>query len=290
MFYNRDPKDVDWLFEGRAGTKFLKTLLFVVVCSSLLLVGGCIHLGPDYQPPEAAVETNWLAPDDALVNSESPADPKWWHTAFQDPVLDQLVETALQQNLTLRSAGLRVLQSQQQLAIAIGNQFPQQQQATGAASRQKANAQTFNNYNLGFSLGWEADFWGRFSRQVESASAELDASVASYDGALLSMVSQVAQNYILILTSRVRIDVARENIRVNCVCPGDIQTPMLDREAAVAENPETYLAEMQRHYPIGRVGKPEEVAATICFLASQTARFVVGAAWSIDGGLTSYSY
>ena len=214
MFYNRDPKSVDWPFEGRAGTALLKTLLFVVVCSSLLLVGGCIHLGPDYQAPEAAVETNWLAPDDALVNSESPADPKWWHTAFQDPVLDQLIETALQQNLTLRSAGLRVLQSQQQLAIAIGNQFPQQQQATGAASRQKSNAQTFNNYNLGFSLGWEADFWGRFSRQVESASAELDASVASYDGALLSMVSQVAQNYILILTSRVRIDVARENIKL----------------------------------------------------------------------------
>ena len=149
MFYNRDSKLVDWPFEGRAGTALLKTLLFVVVCSSLLMVGGCIHLGPDYQPPEAAVETNWLAPDDALVNSESPADPKWWHTAFQDPVLDQLIETALQQNLTLRSAGLRVLQSQQQLAIAIGNQFPQQQQATGAASRQKSNAQTFNNYNLG---------------------------------------------------------------------------------------------------------------------------------------------
>jgi NAD(P)-dependent dehydrogenase (short-subunit alcohol dehydrogenase family) len=65
---------------------------------------------------------------------------------------------------------------------------------------------------------------------------------------------------------------------------------MLDREFAVAENPETYLAEMQRHYPIGRVGKPEEVATTICFLASQMADFVVGAAWSIDGGLTSFSY
>ncbi|MBW2611505.1 MAG: SDR family oxidoreductase [Deltaproteobacteria bacterium] len=95
---------------------------------------------------------------------------------------------------------------------------------------------------------------------------------------------------VTIFTKALAVDVARENIRVNCVCPGDIQTPMLDREAAVAENPETYRANMVRHYPAGRVGRPEEVAATICFLSSHMAPFVVGAAWSIDGGLTSFSY
>jgi outer membrane protein TolC len=89
---------------------------------------GCAMLGPDYQQPTAPVESNWVETDDSLVNSESPTDPKWWQTAFQDLVLDELVEIALQENLTLRSAGLRVLQSQQQLAIAIGNQYPQQQQ------------------------------------------------------------------------------------------------------------------------------------------------------------------
>lgn len=93
-----------------------------------------------------------------------------------------------------------------------------------------------------------------------------------------------------IFTKALSVDVARENIRVNCVCPGDIQTPMMDREAAAAENPSAYLADMIRHYPAGRVGKPEEVAATICFLASDAAPFVVGAAWSIDGGLTAFSY
>ena len=129
-------------------------------------------------------------------------------------ILDQLVETALQQNLTLRSAGLRVLQSQQQLAIAIGNQFPQDQQVSGSASRQKSSGITFENYSLGFNLSWEVDFWGRFSRQVESASAELDASVAGYDSVLVSLVSQVAQNYILIRTYQKRLEVARLNIRL----------------------------------------------------------------------------
>ncbi|MFZ9032978.1 MAG: efflux transporter outer membrane subunit [Anaerohalosphaeraceae bacterium] len=179
----------------------------------LCLLSGCINLGPDYSQPEAAVEPNWLDVENALVTSQPPADPNWWKTAFQDPDLDQLVTTALQQNLTLRSAGLRVLQSQQQLAIAIGNQYPQQQQASGAASRQKENAATFNNYSLGFNASWEVDFWGRFRRQVESASAELDASVAGYDNVLVSLVSQVAQNYIFIRTFQERLQVAANNVQ-----------------------------------------------------------------------------
>lgn len=180
----------------------------------MLLLGGCISLGPDYQRPEAEVEPDWIDSEDSRVTSEPATDPKWWESAFQDPELDGLIEAALQQNLTLRSAGLRVLQSQQQLAIAVGNQYPQQQQATGSASRQKDSDVIFNNYNLGFNLGWEVDFWGRFSRQVESASADLDASVANYDGALISMVSQVANNYILIRTYQERIEVARINIKL----------------------------------------------------------------------------
>jgi NodT family efflux transporter outer membrane factor (OMF) lipoprotein len=190
---------------------FAKGLLCLVLT---LLIGGCMSLGPDYQRPEAEVEPDWLETEDSRVTSEPATDPKWWESAFQDPELDKLVEAALQQNLTLRSAGLRVLQSQQQLAIAIGNQYPQQQQATGSASRQKESDIIFNNYNLGLNLGWEVDFWGRFSRQVESASADLDASVANYDGALVLMVSQAAQNYILIRTYQARIEVAVNNIKL----------------------------------------------------------------------------
>ena len=190
----------------------LKTLVLPVL--SALMVSGCAMLGPDYQEPDAAVETDWLESGDQLISSEQPVDPEWWQTAFGDPVLDQLVETALKQNLTLRSAGLRVLQAQQQLAIAIGNQYPQQQQATGSASKQRQNGSTFKDYGLGLNVSWEADFWGRFRRQVESASAQLDASIADYDGALVSLVSQVAQNYILIRTTQSRLEVARKSIKL----------------------------------------------------------------------------
>lgn len=181
---------------------------------SALMASGCVMLGPDYQEPSAPFESKWMEANDPLVSSEAPADPKWWQTAFHDPVLDQLVETALQENLTLRSAALRVLQSQQQLAIAIGKQYPQQQQVTGLAGRERSTGVTFNEYSLGFNLSWEVDFWGSLRRQVESASAQLDASVADYDGALVSMLSQVAQNYILIRTFQAELVVARHNIEL----------------------------------------------------------------------------
>ena len=181
---------------------------------SMLIVSGCTQLGPDYQEPGVVVETDWLEIDRQYASTESSVGARWWETAFNDPELDWLIDNAMQQNLSLRSAGLRVLQSQQQLAIAIGSQYPQQQQVNGLVSRQKSDGITFNEYRLGFNLSWEADIWGRFSRQVESFEAELDASVASFDGALVSLISQVAQNYILIRTFQRRIEVATQNIEL----------------------------------------------------------------------------
>lgn len=176
------------------------------------MLAGCFQVGPVYKTPVVKTENIWLAESDSTITAKSIVDPRWWASSFKDPQLDHLIDLALGQNLSLLSAGLRVLQAQQQLAIAIGNQYPQQQQLSGSSSRQKANAITFNNYSLGFNVGWEADLWGRFRYQVESAAAGLDGSVAAYDGVLISLVAQVAQNYVLMRTYQQRLAVARENI------------------------------------------------------------------------------
>ena len=186
----------------------------VIALTGLLSLLGACAVGPDYTEPEADVQPDWTETGSALVNNKPALDPRWWETAFADPVLNELTNNALQQNLTLRSAGLRVLQSQQQLAIAIGNQYPQQQQIGALAERQQENASRFNDYNLGFNLAWEVDFWGRFSRQVETASAQLDASVANYDDALVSLVAQAAQSYLLLRTFQDRLEIARNNIKL----------------------------------------------------------------------------
>ena len=190
----------------------LKSFAFCVLLA--LLAGGCAMVGPDYHIPTAPVQDNWLEYEDPSL-STAPVSPEWWKTAFKDPILDRLVETALSQNLSLRSAGLRVLQARQQLAIAMGNQYPQQQQVSGQAEmRGGRKAESYEVYDLGFNLSWEADVWGRFRRQIESATAALDASLSGYDGIMVSLIADVAQTYLLIRTTQQRLAVAEYNLKL----------------------------------------------------------------------------
>ena len=102
----------------------------------------------------------------------------------------------------------------------------------------------------------------------------------------LETVYCASKGAITIFTKALAVDLAKDNIRVNCVCPGDIQTPMLDKDMAQSKNPDKYLHELTSRYPVGRLGNPEEVASVICFLASDASPFTTGAAWSVDGGIT----
>jgi len=81
-----------------------KILIIGLCVFSIMMLSGCVALGPDYEQPKADVESNWLESEDPRITSLSPADPKWWKSAFNEPVLDQLIETAFEQNFTLRSA------------------------------------------------------------------------------------------------------------------------------------------------------------------------------------------
>jgi outer membrane protein TolC len=155
---------------------------------------GCARLGPDYQRPEAQVAPTWSDAADPALQSEPPADPAWWE-AFDDPVLNRLIDTAYQQNLTLRVAGVRVLEARARLGVAVGGRYPQVQRARAganyvAASENAANTAAaltpladlnFWNFNAGFDAGWELDLWGKFARGIESADAALLASIATYD-------------------------------------------------------------------------------------------------------------
>jgi len=94
---------------------------------------------------------------------------------------------------------------------------------------------------------------------------------------------------VTIFTKALAVDVAKDKIRVNCVCPGDILTPMFYDDMAKSDDQEAYMKNITEQYPSGFIGKPEEVASVICLMASDQVPFVIGASWSIDGGLTSAS-
>jgi len=185
-----------------------------------LTLAGCTTLGPDFVRPQVPTVPDWQTTDDAL--SGKPADLAEWWKLFNDPVLDTLINTAYQQNLPLQIAGLRILEARAQLGIAVGNRYPQVQQASGSASAVELSKNSpnfspaadneFTAYQAGFDATWELDFWGRFSRGIEASEATLSASVADYDNALVSLTAEVARTYITIRTLEERLALARANI------------------------------------------------------------------------------
>jgi len=186
-----------------------------------LVFSGCT-VGPDFVRPEAKVNENWNEKDDPRVLAQTEVNKEWW-SAFHDPTLDQLIQLAYQQNLPLQIAGLRILEARAQLGIALGRQYPQQQEAFGSATKVGLSENAPNSfaldryfwdYELGFDAIWELDFWGRFRRDVEVAQASLLASAADYDNALVSLTAEVARTYTVIRTFEVLIQITLANVKV----------------------------------------------------------------------------
>src|SRR5271165_146650 len=208
---------------------------------AVLLNSGCIttgpgqwihngfKVGPNYCRPPAPVAAEWIQANDPSVQNHHLQD--WWQV-FGDPTLDVLIDTAYEQNPNLRVAGTRVLEARAGQAIAVGNIFPQTQQATGSYARLNLNSNmpligpivglfppnqrtaAFSNWLYGFNLSWELDLWGRIRRNIESTNASLDASVEDYDAALVTLLADVATNYVQYRVAQQRIKIARDNVRI----------------------------------------------------------------------------
>jgi len=202
-------------------------LLFI-----FLFLSGCIKVGPNFTPPPVAVSQTWLDAGDQRVKIETTQYRNWWQV-FNDAVLDRLIGRAYRENLSLRIAGVRVLEVRAQLGIAVGQLYPQTQQASGSLQYNRPSEQSgqvislesvsgfpstrspsvsYWQSQIGLGANWEIDFWGKFRRAVESGNASWLASIANYDNALVSLTASVANSYILIRTFEKRIVIARQNV------------------------------------------------------------------------------
>ena len=184
----------------------------------LILLGGCTMLGPDFQTPEAPVPQTWSEQDNELFKKPSKEESIAWWSRFNDPVLDRLVQTAYEQNLSLRGAALRIMEARAQLGRVQGQIFPQVQQANGdlmtIGSTGPSDNRYYNAASVGFDAAWEMDFWGKFRRGIESADANLLATMADYDDLLVILIAEVARTYVDISTLEERIRLAEKNTKI----------------------------------------------------------------------------
>lgn len=114
-----------------------------------------------------------------------------------------------------------------------------------------------------------------------------NASCSGLVGDRNAIAYNTSKGAVVLMTKCLALDYALRNIRVNCVCPGEIDTPMFRQEAKARRLPvEEYRRQLCEYHPIGRLGRPEEVANAVLFLASEEAGFIIGTALSVDGGYT----
>jgi multidrug efflux system outer membrane protein len=189
-------------------------------CASLacgLLLTGCM-VGPNYRRPP--IDAPGAYRDDSqssMASAESLGNEKWWEV-FQDPVLQQLIRTALEQNYDLRIAASRVLQAQAQLGITRANQFPTVSAGTEAFSQRNPKiSSSFPSYeaNAGevdLAVVWNLDFWGKYRRQTEAARANLLASQWGHSAVLASVVSSVATAYFTLRELDLALDVSNKTL------------------------------------------------------------------------------
>ena len=190
--------------------------VFIFLAALAVLAVSC-KVGPNYTTPKAGVAGEWMENSTITNRPFSAAEDDWWRN-FDDPVLNQLVETAFQKNPSLQAAGVRILRARAQLNKSIGNLFPQQQGISGQAnyswlkSQNPAVAANLVSDQSLFAATWEIDFWGKYRRGIESDRASYLGSIAAYDDALVTLIADVAGSYVNIRTLEERLRVAAKNV------------------------------------------------------------------------------
>ena len=178
---------------------------------SILMLTSCVKLGPDFRGVDAPPLPKEWVNGSSKANADKIA--QWWKT-FNDPTRNTLVQKAYAQNLDIKSAGLRIVQSRAVLGISEGLSFPQLQTLSGSAATTRNNGNNFEVAGLNFDLGWEMDIWGKYARGIESSEANLYATLSSYNDIIVSIISEVARNYINYRTSEERLAYAARNVTI----------------------------------------------------------------------------
>jgi multidrug efflux system outer membrane protein len=170
------------------------------ILAALVLEAGCM-VGPKYKRPTVDVPQEYRTPEPQQAAQASSLGNEGWWQLYQDPVLAQLIHTAIADNYDVRIAAARVLEAQAQVGITRSNQLPSASVGADVFSQQNAKvtkifpAYQVNGGELNLSVIWNLDFWGKYRRQTEAARAQLLATEWGQRAVLSSLVANVATAY-----------------------------------------------------------------------------------------------
>lgn len=196
----------------------------------LVFAVGCA-VGPDYKPPEVSAPATWQEAVQLGVDTQTADMAGWWKT-FNDPLLDSLVDRAVKSNLDLRIAEARIRESRALIDVTSAGLWPSLN-VSGSYSRNRvsqngafsgnpsSSSSSFAGggklensfYRTGFDSDWELDVFGGTRRQVEAARATLEASIEERRSVLVTLLGDVARNYIDLRGLQRRLEVAQANLR-----------------------------------------------------------------------------
>ncbi len=255
--------------------KLLFCTLTMITAASLM---GCVTVGPDYAPPALDVPAAWnqeSAPARPETTATATGDISQWWRSLNDPLLSELVAEALQASPDLRSAQAKLRESRARLAVAKAGRYPEVT-ASGSASRSQSSEDTGSGdsrelFSAGFDASWEVDVFGGVRRGVEAARADLASSESNLDDARVTLVAEVARNYVEVRTQQMLLGIARDNLasqsetlqltewraQAGIVSSQDVEQARTSREQTRALIPrlEISLAEAEHRLDI-LLGKP----------------------------------
>jgi NodT family efflux transporter outer membrane factor (OMF) lipoprotein len=199
------------------GRTIIPSIIRLAAAFTLWFTGACA-VGPDYARPQLQAPGAWHSELKGGLTARQP-DPtglaEWWNT-LHDPILSNLVRRAVDGNLDLKEARARIREARARRGISRADRFPTldvEGSGTGSRTREHGgdNAKTYR-YAAGFDAGWELDIFGGVRRAVEAADADLSASQEDFRDVLVSLLAEVALNYVEVRTYQARLVTAEANL------------------------------------------------------------------------------
>jgi len=193
-------------------------LLRAILLALSALCSSCL-VGPDYKSPALAVPANWTAPLAGGLSGAGDPTRVWWKS-LRDPMLDDLVARAIAGNLDVRRGLARLRAARAARRGATAEFFPTldasvdyQRRRPSSTTATSVATREFDDFSVGFDSSWELDLFGGIRRSNEQAEANLAAADADLRDVLVSMLAEVARNYVDYRSLQSRIDIAENNAR-----------------------------------------------------------------------------